>query len=393
MDHANIKIAWALIAVGILVALSGCGSDIFSNDDAVMNVKLVDAPIDGYKEINLNVQEVRIYREAEESDNASDESGWITLGRPNRTINLLELVGGVSETLVEGATLSAGHYTQMRLVLEQGNTVKLADDTVHDLKVPSGLQSGVKLIVNFDVKAGVTKDVFIDFDAANSIRLHRTGHSEKYILRPTVRAFDKALTGSISGVLTDAATGSLLADVEVLAETFDDFGTPSVIRSVRTGADGSYMLDLVPLDTPCYVVTQPVTGGVSYSTQVSGAITLTEEAPTASWSAAVAAAADAGDVSGAITPTAGENQSDTVHLVQAVLAGSQTRTFIVRSAGPVTTDTGETYSMARIPAGNYQVKGVRVTTADDGSKTTAESMTDPDVSVLSSAPAVADLVF
>ena len=172
---------------------SGSGGTVASGS---MNVHLVDGPIAGYQEINVNIQTVEI----------ASGSGWITLGTPNKTLNLLNLVGGVDETLVAGATLPAGHYGQMRLVLGSGNTVKLADGTVEPLKVPSGMQSGIKLIVNFDVAAGTTKDVWIDFDAAHSIQVVMAGMSGQYLLRPTCWAFDKTATGSIHGTLTDAAT-------------------------------------------------------------------------------------------------------------------------------------------------------------------------------------------
>jgi hypothetical protein len=90
--------------------------------------------------------------------------------------------------------------------LGSGNTVNLADGTVEPLKVPSGMQSGIELIVNFDVAPGTTKDVWIDFDAAHSIQVVMAGMSGQYLLRPTCWAFDKTATGSIHGTLTDAAT-------------------------------------------------------------------------------------------------------------------------------------------------------------------------------------------
>ena len=145
----NIRRTLLGVASLLLGCLLGCGGSSSASGPGTMTVHLVDGPIAGYQEINIHIQTVEI----------SGNGGWITLATPNKTINLLSLVGGVDETLAAGATLPAGHYGQMRLVLGTGNSVKLADGTTQELKVPSGLQTGIKLIVNFDVAAGTTKDV------------------------------------------------------------------------------------------------------------------------------------------------------------------------------------------------------------------------------------------
>ncbi len=101
--------------IAALALFAACGQG-----TGTINVKLVDGPISGYQQINLNIQKVEI----------AGESGWITLGEPNKTFDLLTLTGGVTATLVNGQTIPAGHYTQMRLVLGSGNTIMLADGTV-----------------------------------------------------------------------------------------------------------------------------------------------------------------------------------------------------------------------------------------------------------------------
>jgi hypothetical protein len=388
MKNTNEKIVYALMAMGLLVLLVGCGSNAVptgtGTGNGAMTVRLVDAPVTGYKEININVQEVKI---------CQGDSEWISLGKPDKTVNLLELTGGVSETLVDNATLPAGHYDQMRLILGPGNTVKLADDSVHDLKIPSGLQSGLKLIVSFDVEVGTTKDVFIDFDAAHSIMLHQAGHKDKYLLRPTVRAFDKVMTGSVMGKLTDNATGDGLAGAIVTAQILDASGNASIVRSVLTGDDGAYVLDLLPMGATYYIVSQPVIGTAVYAAQVSDPINLTSEAPTFTWSAAFVASPETGDVTGAITPVAGENDGDGVNLLQALTVGSTTYSLIVRTTTGVVTDLTETYSLTLVPVGDYTVKGVRSTTENDGATTVKESLTTPAVTVPASGSVTADLQF
>lgn len=361
----NWRTPFSLVAGLGLALLMACGGS-SSGGSGTMSVRLVDGPIAGYQEINVNIQSVEI----------SGHGGWITLGTPNKTLNLLSLVGGVSETLAAGTTLPAGRYQQMRLVLGSGNTVKLADGTVHDLTVPSGLQSGIKLTVSFDVAAGTTKDVWIDFDAAHSIQVVQAGASGQYILRPTVRAYDKVATGSISGTLTDAATASGLAGAMVYAEVLDGAGNPVISRSTVTDANGAYTLDLLPVGSTYHVVSQPVTGTTTlkaYDAKASNGFALSAATPVFTYSAAFTANAATGGISGGLTPMAASNQSDQVHLLQSLATASGSHSFIVRTAMATMGTATETYTFATVPAGVYSTQAVRTTLNPDGTSTRSTS--------------------
>lgn len=342
-----------------------------------MNVRLVDGPTEQFKAINLNIQKVEIH-----ASGSAGESGWITLGTPNKTVDLLSLRGGVSETLAAGATLPAGHYQQMRLLLGAGNTVTLQDGTTVALKVPSGLQSGVKLPGSFIVAAGTTSDVFIDFDAAHSIQLKVTGASSQYILRPTIRAVDRAVTGSISGTLTVSGSGAALAGVSVFAETYDDAGNISIIRAGSTSATGTYTLDLLPIGKSYFIVSQPVSGGVSYNAQSSAAIALTAASPTPSFSTAFTVATGVGGVSGAITPMASLDQSDMVYLMQTLSTGGSGQANLIVRSDMAHVSATETYTFEAVPVGNYSVLGVRTTLNATGSTTMQRSPLSATFSVL-----------
>ena len=357
-----------------LAFLLGCGGSSGSGPGTTgtMNVHLVDGPISGYQEINVHIQSVQI---------ASD-AGWITLGTPDRTINLLDLVGGVSATLASGATLPAGHYGQMRLILGAGNTVKLADGSVQPLKVPSGMQSGIKLLVNFDVAAGTTKDVWIDFDAAHSVQVVEAGASGQYLLRPTIRAFDKLATGSIQGVFTDAASGAPLAGALVHAQVLDGSGNAVLARSTVTNASGAYTLDLLPAGATYFVVSQPLTGTTTlkaYDAKASDGFALSAATPVFTYNAAFTASTATGGASGSLTPVATSNQTDRVHLLQSLATGSGSHTFIVRTAMAVVAASTETYAFTTVPVGTYGVQGVRATLNADGSTTLTTSTVQPAV--------------
>ncbi len=368
----------------VMVLLAACGGSSSSpTGPGAMTVHLVDGPLAGYQELNVHIVSVEIL----------GSGGWITLGTPDRTINLLRLVGGVEESLVGGATLPAGHYGQMRLMLGAGNTVKLADGTVQPLTVPSGLQTGIKLVVSFDVAPGTTKDAWIDFDAAHSLLVVQAGASGQYHLRPTVWAYDKLVTGSIHGTLTDAAGATPLAGATVFAETLDLTGSPVYARSTVTDASGAYTLDLLPTGATYYVVSQPVTGTTTlkvYGAKASDGFALSVATPVFTYSAAFTAVPATGGLTGAITPLASSTQSDQVQFLQSLPTASGSHPFIVRTVMATQGTTTETYAFDLVPPGAYALRGQRTTLAPDGTTSTSTSAVQP-ATVVAGAPVTANL--
>lgn len=341
---------------------SGYGSSTAGGSGTV-NVTLVDGPIANFKSLFLNIIRVEI---------SQDGSAWTTLSTPTAgPVDLLTLTGGVSQALATGVTLPAGSYGQMRLILGPGNTIVLADNTSHALTVPSGMQSGIKLTGPFTVQAGTTGDIFIDFDAAHSIQVVQTGASNKYMLRPTVRAFEQAVTGSITGVFTDQAGGAPLAGVAVLAETLDGAGNPAVVRHVTTGADGRYTLNLLPVGATYFVVSLPATATAVYAPAASAGFNLTAAAPTFTYSAAFTAAASTGTLDGTVTPVAGADQSDLVNLLASLTpaGAASAATFIVGWDMAAVGTGSETFTLGTLPVGPYTLAGVRSTLNLDGSTT------------------------
>ncbi len=356
----------SLLASAALFGMMACGSSGSSSSSGTMSVHLVDGPISGYQHIYVNIQTLEI----------NGPNGWVTLSTPGKTYDLLALTGGVSATLASGATLPVGHYEQMRLILGSGNTVALSDGTTQPLTVPSGLQTGIKFPLSFDVQAGTMEDVFIDFDAAHSIQVVQAGNSGQYILRPTVRAFNQIATGSVSGKFTDGS-GAAIAGAEVFAETLDGANPPTIARTVMTAADGTYTLDLLPVGGTYFVVSQPVAGTTSYNALASGGFAVTPSAPTFVYNATFSPASATGTVSGSYGTAATSSQSDTVDLIQTLTEGSSATTapFALRSKLATVTSTGETYSFTLVPVGAYTARSTRTTLNPDGSTTVAAPVT------------------
>ena len=229
--------------------------------------------------------------------------------------------------------------------------------------------------MSFDLQAGTTYDIFVDMDANKSIFVHQAGASGKYILRPVVHAFDRMMTGTISGTLTipDLATATRY-DVQVIAQTVGGDTQPSLARSVTAGSDGTYKLSLLPIGKTYVVAVQPVVYGdtttLSYAPKASPGIPLATTTPTGTWNETFAGGVvitGTGKVSGAVATVALENQYDVAQARLPVTSGGEP--LIVRSSdGVVTTDAGgtpvsEAYAFEGLPpSADYSFAIERFTT-------------------------------
>ena len=170
---------------------------------------------------------------------------------PARRIDLLDLTNGVMEEL--GTTqLAAGHYSQIRLVLASNtgtgtssvaNAVQPTGGDLVPLDTPSGQQSGLKLQAHFDVAAGQTADILLDFDACKSIV--KAGNSGKYNLKPVLSVVPRVNTG-IQGFV---ATTLSLSSTTIAAQ--QDGVT---IRSTAPDSTGKFSIPFLSTGTYSLVV-------------------------------------------------------------------------------------------------------------------------------------------
>jgi hypothetical protein len=329
----------------LLAAALGCSGS--SGGMGRVSVHLVDGPAVQFQNINLNVLKLEI----------GGQGGWVTLRDQPFATDLLSLTNGVVATLADGVQIPAGTYSQLRLVLGPGNTVTLkSDGSIQDLIIPSGLQSGLKILVNLVVAGGSFHDVTIDLDAKHSVFVHTTGRDTKYILRPVIRAAETQASGTISGTLTHPAAGPAegeivqapLAGAEVFAEVVDGSGVGSVVASATTDDAGFYSMGLLPFGT-YYVVSQPVAppaAPVVYLAKASGALTLDPGAMTATYDASFDFTPTFGGVSGQVNPAAAVGDTDLLEVRQPFTGGLS---LVIRSDGLDTGPSPELYAEAHLP--------------------------------------------
>ena len=122
-----------------------------------------------------------------------------------KQIDLLALSGGQSDLLLNGFVLPAGPYSWIRLMVDTAGIldsyVVILGGAEHELTIPSGDETGLKLNHGIVVPAGGSAAFTIDFDLRKSVHVTGTG---EYILRPTLRLVNNALVGAIAGTVSTA---------------------------------------------------------------------------------------------------------------------------------------------------------------------------------------------
>ena len=175
-----------------LIIMVGCTKDTSPNDTmGEITVYLVDSP-SSYDAVNIMVSRLEVHN----SDIASGDSGWIVINNQPAMYDLLDFRNGVT-TVLGNAKLDPGHYTQMRLMIDNGSHV-IVDGTQYDLFIPSGDTSGFKFTHAFTIEENTLYELTVDIDAKKSVFLAGANH---YILQPTLRIVANAISGTISGVV------------------------------------------------------------------------------------------------------------------------------------------------------------------------------------------------
>lgn len=179
------RMQWIMVffIAGSMLALFSCNNN--TAEQASVKLFLTDAPAT-YDAVNVDIQEVQLNIEG---------SGWVSFS-PNRVgvYNLLNFSSGI-DTLLLSTKVKPGKISQIRLILGGNNSV-VVGGVYYALETPSAEESGLHLNVHYDLKQGEEYNFWLDFDAEQSIVEQGSGD---YSLKPVIRVYTEAETGTISG--------------------------------------------------------------------------------------------------------------------------------------------------------------------------------------------------
>lgn len=240
--------------VGGFVA-GGCGSSSngssSSSGSGTFRVALVDAPpsTGSVSALNITIERVE----------ANVNGTWTPITTVPQSFNLLDLVR--NEAILGSVQLPAGHYTQVRLF---PSAATLTDATgTQSVTIPSAVQTGVKVNVDYDIGPNQITTVLLDFNVGKS--LIRQGNGQ-YRLQPVIPAVVKVLSGTVTGTLTDGSATPLPgAAVTATYMAGDKYALGTEVNTGATLSDGTFKVWALLPGT--YTVTASYTDPVSGTTK------------------------------------------------------------------------------------------------------------------------------
>jgi hypothetical protein len=191
---------------------------------------LTDAPVDYVESAMVDIGRVELV--------PSDGGGHIVLSDDGTDgpVDLLDLQNSVTMILAD-ADIEAREYSQLRLIVESASVELVSPyvftdgDSVMDLTVPSGAQTGIKLNLTgpdgepLEIPEGETVLV-VDFDVSRSFRIQGNPDTPAGIkgmhFQPTLRVVVFDAAGSISGTVSTDLDSTRVDSLTVTAEPVDE---------------------------------------------------------------------------------------------------------------------------------------------------------------------------
>lgn len=214
-------------------------------EEAFVTITRVEARRAGDDDVGTNGGNGDATTNGNGGDVTTNGNPFIVISDQQQDFNLLLLQGGETDLLGE-ATIPAGTYTMLRLIVTEGR-IKLTDGREFDnLRVPSGEQTGIKLHLTFDVAAEGETVLLLDFDLSRAFKpipgnpKNCTDDLREFKFQPSLamRLIEIKDAATISGTVTAADVDALHIE-NALATAYKG---DEEITSTATDADGQYTL-------------------------------------------------------------------------------------------------------------------------------------------------------
>jgi hypothetical protein len=279
------------VACFIAVACGSSNSKQSGHGTATVSTMLSDpatcaAPAGPYSHVYVTITDVQAHVSATA---AANDSGWVDLTpKLPKAPKQIDLLGQANNqcflaTLGDSQELQPGNYQQIRLILAGNSTtvannacgnsancvVLASDSSVHALQLSSEAQTGIKIPSGqiagggFNIAAGQTKDLDIDFSTCESIVQEGNG---QYRLKPVLHGGEVSTTStSINGKILDSVSGNAISGTVLVAvEQKDSTGVDRIQRSVLADADGGFVFCPLPAGTYDVVIVGTRNDGALY---------------------------------------------------------------------------------------------------------------------------------
>lgn len=333
---------------------SGTKVDNLAKHQSTVSVHLVSDPSEDYAKIKLFIKQVDI----------KAAGAWQTLAKLDREFEVQNL-GAREEPLAQKVRLPRGSYERLRIFVDPSRShVELKNGTTKSLGLPEAYKDGIPVrVAEGPSPDNLSYDLILNLDAGRSIRrtVDHLGVTS-LVFAPVASASDRNSMGLIAGRLVDAA-GKPLPQVQVMAQNGSAEHGRSLVRTVRTGPDGTYKLDLLPVGRMYYVVAQPQVGSTLYAAQASQGFQLArlDRKKTFDFPPFLPATPAAGP-KGSLPARGNDRQFDEVDLLQNLSTGERQGYFIIRATPAVPVGSGRpSYEFPKVPGGRYEVRALRTT--------------------------------
>jgi len=364
MEFPRSPFCRSLLSLPLILAIpqlgchdSGTKAENLVHHETTVSVHLVGDPSDDYKKVNLFITQVDV----------KAGSDWKPLAKPGRAVNL-QNPSGQEEPLARQVRLERGDYDDLRLCVDPDrSSIELPDGSVKPLALPEPLKAGIPLrVTEGPATDNLVYDLILNIDAAGSVRRSESALGvSAYAFVPVARLNDRRSLGVMSGRLVDHQNQPL-ANVKVMAQSGEGDHGRTLVRTVRTGADGTYKLDLLPVRRMYYAVAQPRTAAGMYAAQASPGFRPTRLDRNKTFDfPPFQPAADGPGPEGSIKSPIARDQWDAVDLLQELPTGDRTGTFIVQAAQAVPGGGQRDYRFDRMPEGKYRIRLTRTTVSPE----------------------------
>jgi len=199
----------SVLAISLLcavVSLAACGggggSDPKPGGTGTLKLGITDAPVDAADAVVVQFTGVELKPVGGKA---------FSLDFAPQSLDLIKLQGTSRAILLDNEQVPAGDYEWMRLKVNSdpniaGDSFVTVNDTQCEMRIPSGAETGLKLIRGFTVGVGTTTDFTIDFDLRKSLVRPPGQHTmvescggQVYMLKPVLRMVDNLQVGAITG--------------------------------------------------------------------------------------------------------------------------------------------------------------------------------------------------